>query len=91
MTEDRFICNFGSMGARKRLVAIEGTACLKRQLSAILRCCVFHPADADRSEGTPVDPSGNSGGIRAGRFSPGRETPIDRNRAPELKGLVTPW
>jgi small subunit ribosomal protein S16 len=49
------------------------TACLKGQLSAILRCCVFHPADEDRFAGTPVDPSGNSGWKLAGRSSRGRK------------------
>src|ERR1700692_2987759 len=39
----------------------------------------FTQRTRDRFEGTPVDPSGNTGCIRAGRFSRGRKT----NRRPQ--------
>ena len=55
----------------------------ERQLSAILRCCVFHPHGL--SAGTLITPSGNSGWLRPDAAAQAGRLPRDRNRAPEFE------
>jgi small subunit ribosomal protein S16 len=61
-------------------------ACLKGQVSAILRCCVLYSADGDLSKGSPVPPEWE---FRVDRgltlLCRPADSQEDRNRAPEFE------